>query len=95
MMQKGAMYDAGRILTPMPHAGRVYFRNECEYNDFHIYKHEVTMYIDPNTGGVLFQALAAAFAVVSVVLLSFSGRIRQFVARMRRKLRKDQGEDQE
>lgn len=52
------------------------------------------MYIDPNTGGVLFQTLAAAFAVVSVALLSFSGRIRQFFARMRRKLRKDQDEDQ-
>jgi hypothetical protein len=53
------------------------------------------MYIDPNTGGILFQALAAAFAVISVLLLSFSGRIRQFIARMRRKARKDQGEDQE
>ena len=53
------------------------------------------MYIDPNTGGVLFQALAAAFAVVSVVLLSFSGRIRQMIARLRRKTRKDQDEEQE
>lgn len=53
------------------------------------------MYIDPNTGGVLFQALAAAFAVISVTLLSFSGRIRQSIARLRRKLRKDQNEDQE
>lgn len=53
------------------------------------------MYIDPNTGGILYQALAAAFAVVSVVLLSFSGRIRQFFARMRRRMRKDQDENQE
>lgn len=53
------------------------------------------MYIDPNTGGVLFQALAAAFAVVSVVLMSFSGRIRQYIARMRRQTRKNQDEDQE
>jgi hypothetical protein len=53
------------------------------------------MYIDPNTGGVLFQALTAAFAVVSVVLLSFSGRIPLFIARMWRWIRKDQGEDQE
>jgi len=53
------------------------------------------MYIDPNTGGILFQALAAAFAMVSVVLLSFSGRIRQFIARIRRRFRKDQDENQE
>jgi len=53
------------------------------------------MYIDPNTGGVIFQALAAAFAVFSVFLLSFSGRIRQLIARLRRKLRKDQGEEQD
>ncbi len=53
------------------------------------------MYIDPNTGGILFQALTAAFAVVSVILLSFSGRIRHFIALMWRRIRKDQSEDQE
>ena len=53
------------------------------------------MYIDPNTGGILFQALAAAFAVVSVLIMSFSGRIRQFFARMSRRMRKDQDEGQE
>lgn len=53
------------------------------------------MYIDPNTGGILFQALAAAFAVVSVFLLSFSGRIRLFFARMWRKMRKDQDQDED
>jgi hypothetical protein len=51
------------------------------------------MYIDPNTGGVLFQALAAAFAVVSVLLLSFSGRIRQSIAQLRRRMRKDKDEE--
>jgi hypothetical protein len=40
-----------------------------------------TMYIDPNTGGVLFKALAAVFAVFTGVLLVFSGRIRGFFAR--------------
>lgn len=30
------------------------------------------MYIDPNTGGILFHALAAAFGVVSILILSFS-----------------------
>ncbi len=53
------------------------------------------MYIDPNTGGVLFQALAAAFAVVSGVLLVFSGRIRGLFARLRRRLRKDKDEEQD
>ena len=51
------------------------------------------MYIDPNTGGILFQALAALFAVASGVLLLFSGRIRQYIARLRRRFRKDQDEE--
>ena len=56
---------------------------------------EVTMYIDPNTGGILFQALAAVFVAVSGLLLVFSGRIRQAIARMRRSARKDKDEEQE
>lgn len=51
------------------------------------------MYIDPNTGGILFQALAAAFAVISVGLLTFSSRIRRFIASIRRRMRKDEDED--
>ena len=53
------------------------------------------MYIDPNTGGVLFQALAAGFAVISGVLLVFSGKIREGFARLRRRLRKDKDEGQQ
>jgi uncharacterized YccA/Bax inhibitor family protein len=53
------------------------------------------MYIDPNTGGVLFQALAATLAVLSGLLLVFSGRIRQGVARLRRRMRKDKDEENE
>ncbi len=53
------------------------------------------MYIDPNTGGILFQALAGAFAVVSVLVLSFGGRIRLFFAKITRKIRKNENEDQE
>jgi hypothetical protein len=45
------------------------------------------MYIDPNTGGVLFQALAAAFVAVSGVVLVFSGRIRSYFSQLRRKSR--------
>ena len=53
------------------------------------------MYIDPNTGGILFQALVAVFVALSGVLLIFSGRIRQTIARMRRSMRKDKDEEQE
>jgi len=51
------------------------------------------MYIDPNTGGILFQALAAALAVVSGVLLIFSSKIRAGIAKMRRRGRKDEEQD--
>jgi hypothetical protein len=53
------------------------------------------MYIDPNTGGVVFQALVAFFAVASGALLVFSGKIREGIARLRRRIRKDKDEDQE
>ncbi len=48
------------------------------------------MYIDPNTGGVLFQALAGVLAVFTTVLLIFSKNIRQFFSRMRRTARKEE-----
>ncbi len=48
------------------------------------------MYIDPNTGGILFQALAGLLAVLSGVLLFFSRNIRQYFSRMRRSARKDE-----
>jgi hypothetical protein len=51
------------------------------------------MYIDPNTGGILFQALAGLLAVISGGLLFFSRQIRQGIARLRRRFRKDD-EDQ-
>lgn len=47
------------------------------------------MYIDPNTGGVLFQALAGVLAVVSGTLFFFSRQIREGIARLRRRRRKD------
>ncbi len=52
------------------------------------------MYIDPNTGGILFQALAGVLAVVSAVLLLFSRNIRQFFSRMRRTARRDEEENE-
>ena len=51
------------------------------------------MYIDPNTGGMLFQILAASLAAISGVLLIFSRRIREWFARMRRSSRKDESEE--
>jgi hypothetical protein len=48
------------------------------------------MYIDPNTGGILFQALAGVLAVFSGVLLLFSRNIRQFFSRMRRNAHKNE-----
>lgn len=44
-------------------------------------------YIDPNTGGMLFQILAAAFASISAILLIFSRQVRTIFARVRRGLR--------
>jgi hypothetical protein len=52
------------------------------------------MYIDPNTGGVLFQALAGLLAVFSGVMLVFSKNIRQWIAGLRRRSRKDDDDTQ-
>lgn len=53
------------------------------------------MYIDPNTGGVLFQALATVLVVASGTLLIFSGKIRAGIASLRRRMRKDKDEENE
>ena len=45
------------------------------------------MYIDPNTGGILFQVLAGLLATISGVLFFFSRKIREGVAPMPRKMR--------
>jgi hypothetical protein len=47
----------------------------------------IPAYIDPNTGGMLFQILAVLFGVISGALLLFSGKIKGFYYRMRRKAR--------
>jgi len=54
----------------------------------------VTMYIDPNTGGVLFQALAGALVAISGVLFVFSRRIKEGIARMRRRARDDDNKEE-
>ncbi len=50
------------------------------------------MYIDPNTGGMLFQVLAVVFATLSAVVLFFSGKIRTYIAKLRRKARESSQE---
>ena len=47
------------------------------------------MYIDPNTGGILFQTLAVLFGVFSGVVLLFSSKIKMGIAKLRRAMRKD------
>jgi hypothetical protein len=47
------------------------------------------MYIDPNTGGVLFQTLAVLFGVFSGVVLLFSSKIKMGIAKLRRAMRKE------
>lgn len=42
-------------------------------------------YIDPNTGGMLFQMLAATFTLLSGFILVFAGRIKMFFLTMRRR----------
>jgi hypothetical protein len=44
-------------------------------------------YIDPSTGGMLFQILAVIFAAFSGILFFFSRQIRAFFARVRRLIR--------
>jgi hypothetical protein len=48
-------------------------------------------YIDPNTGGILIQALATGFALLSGVALIFSRQIRAGIARARRYVRERRG----
>lgn len=51
-------------------------------------------YIDPNSGGLLFQLLAFLFASVSGLILFFSSHIRMGWARLRRRWR-ERGQPEE
>jgi hypothetical protein len=53
------------------------------------------MYVDPNTGGMLFQILAVAFTAISGFILIFSSRIKMFIARLRRKKEESEGHKEE
>ncbi len=50
------------------------------------------MYIDPNTGGQLFQMLAASLAVITGVIFTFSAQIRAQIAKLRRKNKEEDKE---
>ena len=53
------------------------------------------MYIDPNTGGILFQTLAILFGVISGTILLFSSKIKMGIAKLRRSMRKENEEAEE
>ena len=53
------------------------------------------MYIDPSTGGVLFQILAVAFTAISGLILVFSSRIKMYFNRLRRKSEEETPEQEE
>jgi hypothetical protein len=52
-------------------------------------------YIDPNTGGMLFQLLAVLFGVFSGLVLLFSSRLKQVFFRARRKVSGSKAEAEE
>jgi hypothetical protein len=51
------------------------------------------MYIDPNTGGQIFQLLAVIFAALSGIVLVFSSKIRMFWSRLKRRFRESGSEN--
>ena len=51
------------------------------------------LYIDPNTGGMLFQLLAVFLALFSGILFFFSRQIRSGFARFRRMIKREQPPD--
>ena len=52
-------------------------------------------YIDPNTGGMLFQVLAVLLAAISGILFFFSRQIKAGIARLRRSLRRDEPDQEQ
>ncbi len=45
------------------------------------------MYIDPNSGGLIFQVLVVMFGVISGAILIFSSKIRMGISRIQRAVR--------
>jgi len=53
------------------------------------------MYIDPSSGGMLFQVLAIAFTAISGFVLIFANRIKMFFSKLRRGSENKENEVQE
>jgi hypothetical protein len=51
------------------------------------------MYIDPNSGGLIFQMLIVIFGVFSASVLLFSSKIKMGFAKLRRAIRQRNDED--
>ena len=49
------------------------------------------MYIDPSSGGLIFQVLAVTFGLLSGMVLVFSSKIKMGFAKFRRALRERSG----
>lgn len=56
---------------------------------FLTYKKAHAAYIDPNTGGMVFQVLAVLFGVISGMILLFSSRIKAAFYRVQRTFRNE------
>lgn len=52
------------------------------------------MYIDPSSGGMLFQALLVVFGLFSGIVLLFSSKIKMSIARLRHLRRQKDGEEE-
>ena len=49
------------------------------------------MYIDPNSGGMLFQVLIVIFGLLSGMVLIFSSRIKWAIAKLKRSFKEKAG----
>jgi hypothetical protein len=52
-----------------------------------IVEKEGNMYIDPNSGGLIFQILVVLFGVISGAVLIFSSKIKMGVSKIQRRIR--------
>ena len=57
-----------------------------------VFKTAFAAYIDPNTGGMLFQILAVLFGLISGIFLLFSGQVKRLFFRVVRYFRKSEPE---
>jgi hypothetical protein len=53
------------------------------------------MYIDPNSGGLIFQVLVLMFGVISGAVLIFSSKIKMGISKLRRSLRSKNNAEQD